>query len=129
MSFPQTTPMRPVPGAFLNTPAMTARFQAGQDPVRRQLWPVNENSQVASTGRDDAAGALQMQSANAAQSQTPAAAQGDSSAFASTSLVPVVNTENAPPVVRAAKAINTFLQQDDSFPSLESYSRREFKAR
>ncbi|KYK61365.1 nucleoporin Nup157/170 [Drechmeria coniospora] len=48
MSFPQTTPLRPVPGAFLNTPAVASRFQAGSDPVRRQLFPISERSQPSS---------------------------------------------------------------------------------
>ncbi|WKT48676.1 hypothetical protein QSH57_013606 [Fusarium oxysporum f. sp. vasinfectum] len=48
MSFPQTTPVRPVPGAFLNTPAVASRFQSGSDSVRRQLFTGNDSNQAVS---------------------------------------------------------------------------------
>jgi nuclear pore complex protein Nup155 len=33
--------------------------------------------------------------------------------------------ENVPPVVKAAKAINTFLQMDEGFPGLDTYCGRK----
>lgn len=129
MSFPQTTPVatpvRPVPGAFLNTPAVASRFQTGQDNVRRQLFPVSEGSQsgavpagnTSSTAPETRSGFVQ-----------PAAPSTAASTTMSGGLVP--NTvqparESLPPVEKAAKAINTFLQMDESFPDLDSYCRRK----
>ncbi|KAH6890629.1 Non-repetitive/WGA-negative nucleoporin C-terminal-domain-containing protein [Thelonectria olida] len=118
MSFPQTTPVRMVPGAFLNTPAVASRFQATSDPVRRQLFPGTDNNNP-----------------NTAVSKSTAPATSRSTAVVPTSkmtkdgllvptLVPPPRSENVPPVVKAAKAINTFLQADERFPDLDSYCRQ-----
>lgn len=124
MSFPQTTPLRPVPGAFLNTPAVASRYQSNQDPVRRQLFPVSESSQsLPSSGSKTL-----VHSASAPQvGAAGAGIQESTSALAATNLqpVPILRSENVPPVVKAAKAINAFLQADESFPDLDSYCRRE----
>lgn len=133
MSFPQTTPQRPVPGAFLNTPAVASRFGGGQDPVRRQLFPVSESSQsltgstlVGSGSANNLAGAASTSRAGSLGSGTVGAGSQPSNALAPTNLqpVPVLRAENVPPVVKAAKAINAFLQADESFPDLDSYCRR-----
>ncbi|KAG6012658.1 hypothetical protein E4U54_007381, partial [Claviceps lovelessii] len=128
MSFPQTTPLRPLPGAFLNTPAVASRFQSGSDPVRRQLFPNASN--LPSGGPVGSNSAV----SNSALVTTPAETQGSATAvttisarnveLAAVSALPLPRPENVPPVVKAAKAINSFLQMDESFPDLDSYCRQ-----
>ncbi|EFY99909.1 nuclear pore complex subunit Nup170 [Metarhizium robertsii] len=131
MSFPQTTPLRPVPGAFLNTPAVASRFQSGSDPVRRQLFPASSNNQPGSqVGGNLASGGLgttATQGGGLASSRSSTALTavntGDAGLVAANPL-PTPRLENVPPVVKAAKAINAFLQMDESFPDLDSYCRQ-----
>lgn len=132
MSFPQTTPLRPVPGAFLNTPAVASRFQSGSDPVRRQLFPASSNNQPGGqVGGNLASGGLgttATQGGGLASSRSSTALTavntGDAGLVAANPL-PTPRLENVPPVVKAAKAINAFLQMDESFPDLDSYCRRK----
>ncbi|KAG5951413.1 hypothetical protein E4U53_003149 [Claviceps sorghi] len=128
MSFPPTTPLRPVPGAFLNTPAVASRFQSGSDPVRRQLFPTSSSLPSGGQAGGNLAGG------NSALATTSAEAQGSSTAvttisarnaeLAATNALPLPRPENVPPVLKAAKAINSFLQMDESFPDLDSYCRQ-----
>ncbi|KAM5345253.1 hypothetical protein ACJ41O_011115 [Fusarium nematophilum] len=121
MSFPQTTPVRPVPGAFLNTPAVASRFQSGPDPVRRQLFPPSESSQPASTQRTTTSTSASRSVAvtTPASSSTPA-----NTSLVTPTVLPPPRSENVPPVVKAAKAINSFLHADGRFPDLDSYCRQ-----
>lgn len=112
MSFPQT-PMRAVPGAFLNTPAMTSRFQPNSDPTRRQLFPPSENS-----------GASASSSKSAPVAATPTAS-GGAGGLVATNPLPPPRAETVPPVIKAARALNEFLQSDENFPDLDSYIRRK----
>lgn len=105
MSFaPVQTPQRPLPGAFLQTPA-ASRYQSGPDPSRTLFRQSSQNS------------------------QTGAAAQAQSSGTGS-SQQQVVQTQPQPrsllPVQRAARTINEVLQRDANFPDLDSYVRRMF---
>jgi hypothetical protein len=125
MAFPQMTPMKQVPGAFLNTPAMASRFQPAQDNVHRQLWPVGDSTSGDLQGRSDPVTTAPVDRDQINQSQIAPTSQASHPGFGSTSLVSATHTANLPPIVSAAKAINTFLQQDETFPSLESYCRRE----
>ncbi|GAB0133086.1 hypothetical protein EsDP_00001502 [Epichloe bromicola] len=132
MSFPQTTPLRPVPGAFLNTPAVASRFQSCSDPVRRQLFPTSSNLQ--SSGQASGSLALGNAGSAATHSTSGGGAQGPSTTVTSanagnaglvaTNPLPPPRVENVPPVLKAAKAINSFLQMDESFPDLDSYCRQ-----
>ncbi|KAG5930306.1 hypothetical protein E4U42_002230 [Claviceps africana] len=128
MSFPPATPLRPVPGAFLNTPAVASRFQSGSDPARRQLFPSSSSLPSGGQAGGNLAGG------NSALATTSAEAQGSSTAvtaisagnaeLAATHVLPLPRPENVPPVLKAAKAINSFLQMDESFPDLDSYCRQ-----
>lgn len=132
MSFPQTTPLRPVPGAFMNTPAVASRFQSGSDPVRRQLFPTSSNTQpggqaggnLVPSGSGSAATHGSGLASTGSSTALTAVNAGDSS-LAPINPLPVPRVENVPPVVKAAKAINAFLQMDESFPDLDSYCRRK----
>lgn len=132
MSFPQTTPLRPVPGAFLNTPAVASRFQSGPDPVRRQLFPASSNNQPGSQPGGNLASGSSGSAATHGGGLAPggtstaltAVNAGDAGLVAANPL-PTLRVENVPPVVKAAKAINSFLQMDESFPDLDSYCRRK----
>ncbi|PFH56451.1 hypothetical protein XA68_16489 [Ophiocordyceps unilateralis] len=120
MAFSHTTPVRPVPGAFLSTPAVASRLQAGSDPTRRQLFPMADSSSTS------AVGAVSEGASTAASAMAPPAKTGGSSeaGLVATAPLPPHRSENVPPVLKAAKAINAFLQLDESFPDLDSYCRQ-----
>ncbi|KFA49840.1 hypothetical protein S40293_01252 [Stachybotrys chartarum IBT 40293] len=121
MSYPQTTPLRPVPGAFLNTPAVSSRFMSGPDPLRRALFP-EASQQNATATTQSSAGTTPAAVPNPA---VPASAPKPStSSMTIQNPLPPTAAENLPPVVKAAKAINTFLQIDEGFPSLDTYCGR-----
>ncbi|KAH8687014.1 Non-repetitive/WGA-negative nucleoporin C-terminal-domain-containing protein [Ilyonectria robusta] len=123
MSFPQTTPVRPVPGAFLNTPAVASRFQAGSDPVRRQLFAGSEaNPQPMGVGAKTST--TTTTSRSVALTTASSSKTTTSDGLVVPSVLPPPRSENVPPVVKAAKAINSFLQADERFPDLDSYCRQ-----
>jgi nuclear pore complex protein Nup155 len=124
MSFPQTTPVRPVPGAFLNTPAVASRFQSGSDSVRRQLFTGNDSNQAVS--HKSSAPVSSSRSVAATAPSAPRTASNDS--LIVPTALPPLRTENVPPVVKAARAINACLQSDGRYPDLDSYCRRRFKS-
>ncbi|PTB41657.1 uncharacterized protein TrAFT101_009736 [Trichoderma asperellum] len=125
MSYPPATPMRPVPGAFVNTPAIVARYQTSHDPVRRTLFPVSEgqNAQTSSAATTTTTAPLGTAPASSTAVTTTSANVEASGLSSLTPLAPP-RVENIPPVLKAAKAINAFLQQDESFPDLDSYCRQ-----
>lgn len=133
MSFPSTTPLRPVPGAFLNTPAVASRFQSGSDPVRRQLFPTSSSAQSGGQGGGNLVsgnsipalvpgGSVRTQESS--ETLTTVSDSSDSG-FVAANPLPAPRVENVPPILKAAKAINSFLQMDESFPDLDSYCRRK----
>jgi len=105
MAAATATPMRQVPGAYLNTPAPTRRA----DPVRRRLFdeapPAAPGASGYPRGRDGA----ELQPASQRQLQQP----------------PAEAAASLPPVLKAARSVNRVLQQDESYPDLDSYCRRE----
>ncbi|CAM1503113.1 Fc.00g078890.m01.CDS01 [Cosmosporella sp. VM-42] len=119
MSFPPTTPLRPVPGAFMNTPAVMSRFQTGSDHVQRKLFPMTETSQSA-----PAKSSSTSTTARSAPITTTSSTPTGSGALVTPTPLPPPRSENVPPVVKAAKAINAFLQTDGSYPDLDSYCRQ-----
>ncbi|GAO18956.1 hypothetical protein UVI_02059370 [Ustilaginoidea virens] len=132
MSFPSTTPLRPVPGAFLNTPAVASRFQSGSDPVRRQLFPTSSSAQSGGQGGGNLVsgnsipalvpgGSVRTQESS--ETLTTVSDSSDSG-FVAANPLPAPRVENVPPILKAAKAINSFLQMDESFPDLDSYCRQ-----
>ncbi|KAL7961296.1 Non-repetitive/WGA-negative nucleoporin C-terminal domain-containing protein [Trichoderma compactum] len=121
MSFPPVTPLRPVPGAFVNTPAIVARYQnATHDPVRRTLFPSEgQNAQTSAATTTAAQGTV-----STSTTAVTATANTEGGGLASLTPLPPPRVENVPPVLKAAKAINAFLQLDESFPDLDSYCRQ-----
>ncbi|KAK4144587.1 Non-repetitive/WGA-negative nucleoporin C-terminal-domain-containing protein [Dichotomopilus funicola] len=99
------TPARPIPGAFINTPAQ------GPNTVRRRL-NFNEPS---TAGTNGASG-----SAPVSITSTMAAGQQD---IATGMLPPPQLRDDLPPVVKAAQVVNQTLLQDESYPDLDSYCR------
>ncbi|KAF4123048.1 nuclear pore complex protein Nup155 [Geosmithia morbida] len=128
MSFPQATPMRPVPGAFLNTPAVVSRYQSGgasSDPTRRQLFPPSAPSEQL--------GGTPVASSAAASGPNPitsVAMTATGGAVASTAVTPIAppRAETVAPVIKAARAVNQCLQSDENFPDLDSYIRQGVSA-
>ncbi|CAN8101920.1 unnamed protein product [Discula destructiva] len=109
-----TTPVRPVPGAFLNTPA------PAPDPVRRHLFgaagsrrgPLGTSPpQQPAINRFHPPGGRPASPPPPAGPPAPPAAQ------------PTIENENTPPSQRAARFVNDLLQLDGSFPDLDSYCR------
>ncbi|KAK1244474.1 hypothetical protein MKX07_003273 [Trichoderma sp. CBMAI-0711] len=123
MSFPPATPLRPVPGAFVNTPAVVSRYQtSSHDPVRRTLFSSEaQNPQTAVATTAAAHGTV---ATTASTAVTAAASNAEGAGLASLTPMPPPRVENMPPVLKAAKAINTFLQSDENFPDLDSYCRQ-----
>ncbi|UKZ82578.1 hypothetical protein TrVFT333_010370 [Trichoderma virens FT-333] len=120
MSFPPATPVRPVPGAFVNTPAVVARYQTTHDPVRRTLFTSEgQNAQTSAATTTATHGTV---STGTTAVATTATTEGGG--LASLTPLPPPRVENIPPVLKAAKAINSFLQLDESFPDLDSYCRQ-----
>ncbi|RDA83830.1 hypothetical protein CP532_5137 [Ophiocordyceps camponoti-leonardi (nom. inval.)] len=120
MAFSHSTPVRPVPGAFLNTPVAVSRLQSASDPTRRQLFSMaDSNSSPAVGAASD--GASTVASALAPPVDADASSQ---SGLVATAPLPPSRPANVPPILRAAKAINSCLQLDESFPDLDSYCRQ-----
>ncbi|OLN97413.1 Nucleoporin NUP170 [Colletotrichum chlorophyti] len=117
MSYPQMTPVRPVPGAFLNTPA-ASRFAGDNETARRRLFAETETAQGSSTsgGSGPLVGASNIAPATIASATTSAGLVSTTSSQ--------TTQQNLPPVARAAQAVNQFLQADESYPELDSYCRR-----
>ncbi|SPQ25532.1 8fb6d156-1f49-4dd8-9e9b-82a5ea28d19d [Thermothielavioides terrestris] len=98
------TPMRPIPGAFVNTPA------PGPNTVRRRLF-------------EEAAGAgapRTMVSASGPVVSTLGSGQPDAPPGM---IAPSQAREELPPVAKAAQVVNQTLQLDESYPDLDSYCR------
>ncbi len=99
---PFQTPQKPLPGAFLQTPA-ASRFQSGPgpDPQRQLFRPLSTTALPGPVSQAPASSANQ---AVTAQSSVP--------------------TQTLQPVQRAARTINEILKRDASFPDLDSYVKR-----
>ncbi|KAH6659382.1 Non-repetitive/WGA-negative nucleoporin C-terminal-domain-containing protein [Truncatella angustata] len=121
MAYAQT-PMRPVPGAFMHTPAVASRFGTNPDPVRRQLFrenstqpagpqqnPFVQNGLDAPTGPQQALQPLGQPAGGAVNGQpltTTTAAQPQS------------------PLAKAASYVNSSLVLDGQYPELEQYVKQ-----
>ncbi|EGX88187.1 non-repetitive nucleoporin [Cordyceps militaris CM01] len=138
MSFPETTPARIVPGAFLNTPAVASRFRGEEDSVSRNLFPKSSPAQRSGSG-----GAVRRNSSSSSTSRSRTLARaglasskttgsllemttraGDAAAVVPANPAPARRTENMPPVMRAARVINGCLASDENFPDIDSYCRQ-----
>ncbi|KAI6390898.1 hypothetical protein MCOR23_009306 [Pyricularia oryzae] len=100
------TPMREVPGAFLATPAIAAR----NDRVSRQLFDTSRPSAGSRTSSSTALG-VRMSSPRAGAMTSVTSGQGTDAA------APL------PPLLKAAKSVKGVLQQDESYPDLDSVCR------
>ena len=98
---PTATPMRQIPGAFFNTPAPTRN-----NPVARRL-NFGDPATSSSAGRNSISGSLGVASV---PEPSPA---------------PASTEPPLPPVLKAARSVNQVLQQDESYPDLDSYCRRK----
>jgi hypothetical protein len=109
MSFQPATPARPVPGSYVNTPGPAPRF--APDPVRRQLFPSADPTQSGPS--------------TSLQNPAPVAQPAPVAAVPGGAVLPTRPIEDVPPVVKAAKAINAFLQLDENFAGVDNYSGRK----
>ncbi|KAK4126508.1 nucleoporin-domain-containing protein [Parathielavia appendiculata] len=97
------TPMRQIPGAFINTP--------GPNTVRRKL---NFN-ETAGPGANSTVGTTTAPISTALGAGQPEIATG--------MLPPSQPRDDLPPEAKAAQVINQTLQLDESYPDLDSYCR------
>lgn len=102
--------------------------------MRRQLFPTSATSQnVGQTGSNMGPGNTVpashgvglTPSASAPAGLAMSAAGAQDGGLVAANPLPPVRVDNVPPVLKAAKAINSFLQMDESFPDLDSYCRRK----
>ncbi|ORY58196.1 Non-repetitive/WGA-negative nucleoporin C-terminal-domain-containing protein [Pseudomassariella vexata] len=112
MSFTQATPMRPVPGAFMNTPAVASRYGAQQDPTRRRLFADQPSNGTGS------------QSAHLGSQGPFDAPSGGSQALATVSGESNQAAPPRSPLTKAAGYINTALARDEAYPELDTYCRQ-----
>lgn len=107
----------------MNTPAVVARYQTTtHDPVRRTLFPSDaQNAQTSAATTTASHGTV-----STGTTAVTTTANTEGGGLASLTPLPPPRVENIPPVLKAAKAINSFLQLDESFPDLDSYCRRKF---
>ena len=105
------TPMRPIPGAFINTPA------PGPNTVRRRL-NFNEPAGAGTTGATGTMGTTPAPIASTLGSGQPEIATG--------MLPPPLVREDLPPVAKAAQVVSQTLQLDESYPDIDSYCRRMY---
>lgn len=101
-AMPQT-PQRPLPGAYIQTPAHGLANKAGQL-YQPNLRPNTITSQNASQGQSQALTQQKQQTGQVA---------GTSSA------------EDLKPIARAARTINETLDQESRYPELDSYVSRK----
>lgn len=98
MSYPTLqTPQRPLPGAFLPTPAPSRYSGSGPS---RQLFRTQSSSSVS-------------------QPESQGSAQPVGAAL------PMPQAQALQPVQRAAKTVNEVLRRDANFPELDNYVKRE----
>ena len=104
MSFTVQTPQRPLPGAYLQTPA-PSRFQSGQ------IAPPTFGSNLASSTQQDGSQVQNQSLASSAQQLNPEGGK------------PPVETLK--PIARAAKTINEVLTLETKYPELDNYIGRK----
>ncbi|KAI1854072.1 hypothetical protein JX266_001213 [Neoarthrinium moseri] len=148
MAYPQPTPMRPVPGAFMHTPAVASRFGANTDPVRRRLFneasgagtanPLGSRTGFGEQGLDAPTGpeqappwALQPLGGGAGAPATPGAGTGMAASGGSgigsalaPGPAPLPPAQPQKPITKAAGYVNTALATDLQYPELEQYCKQ-----
>ena len=108
MSFVVQTPQRPLPGAFLQTPA-TSRYQSG--PIGQPNFRTDGSTSVQNNAPSNNSQVPAQQSQQLQQSTTEAAKSGP---------------ESLRPIERAARTINEALVQEARYPELDSYVGRKW---
>ncbi len=104
MSFSIQSPQRPLPGAYVQTPA-ASKFQSG--PISQPSF----QSRPATTPQQ-----------YGSQPQSQALTEQSSTNLPQVAIPPV---DNLSPIKRAAKAINVTLSVDKMYPELDSYIGRK----
>lgn len=104
MSF--ATPQRPLPGAFLNTPA-ASRFGP---PIPAPVFRPSALSGAQPRGQAQQSSNLKQQPQQDLQARQ------------------ISQNRSIQPIARAARTINDVLQQEANFPDLDSYVRRTYPA-
>lgn len=112
--------MRPVPGAFMHTPAVASRFGANPDPLRRRLFEDASNpaaSQMTGFGDSGFDAPTGPQQALQPLGQPVGAAGGQVLATA-----PAAPPQS--PLAKAAAYVNNALATDRQYPELEQYCKQ-----
>ena|SRR2546421_10693025 len=106
MSFSVQTPQKNLPGAFLQTPAIS-RFQSNSVPQQSLFKRTSTSSSI---------------TANDHSGKASSALQGPTLTAPAAS-----STQTLKPIERAARTINEALQLEARFPDLDSYVGRKYR--
>jgi nuclear pore complex protein Nup155 len=121
--------MRPVPGAFMHTPAVASRFGSNQDPARRRLFDGGLNQQPGphlDHALDAHVEPQQPAYPPLPNAQLGGAAAGVGGAPAGAAQLPPPPPQS--PTSKAARYINNALATDRQYPELEQYCKRKYAA-
>lgn len=110
MAFTAQTPQRPLPGAYIQTPALN-RFQSGQ--ILQPNFRPNSAPSIQQHGA---------QTQTQAQAQTQVLVPETQQVTGGGGTPPV---DRLKPIDRAAKTINETLAQESKYPELDSYIGRK----
>ncbi|WP_234038571.1 hypothetical protein, partial [Erythrobacter sp. YJ-T3-07] len=122
MAYAQT-PMRPVPGAFMHTPAVASRFGTNADPVRRQLF--RENSSQPAGPQQTGFGQTGLDAPTGPQQALQPLGQPVQGAVGGQALTTTATAQPQSPLAKAASYVNSSLAVDGQYPELEQYVKRE----
>lgn len=117
--------MRPVPGAFMHTPAVASRFGSNTDPVRRRLF--SEGSNHPAAGPLAAYGETRLDAPTGPQQALQPVGQPASGGVTGEQQALTTTTTAQPqsPLGKAAGYVNNALALDGQYPELEQYCKRE----
>jgi len=116
------TPQKPLPGSYLNTPALKRRYSLSNGTQQASIFRSNSQlSQAQPQAQRQSSGTQQNQAAN----QTHAKAQQNST----TGSVVASAAGGMPPVERGAHTINTMLDEEGRYPPMENYITRRLAVR
>lgn len=116
------TPQKPLPGTYLNTPALNRRFSLSGVSQFQSIFRSN-SSLVKQAPQSQPTGQQHQQPQQQPQSQHAQQAPQNANAASSTA-----NTSSGLSLVeRAARTINVTLEEEGRFPPLENYITRMYE--
>jgi nuclear pore complex protein Nup155 len=116
--------MRPVPGAFMHTPAVASRFGTNADPLRRRLF--GDTSNHPTGGPRPGFGDSGLDAPTGPQQALQPLGQPIGGTGAGQPLATIAAAASPQsPLAKAASYVNNSLVMDRQYPELEQYCKRE----